>query len=143
LDLVYTITVSRNLTLTRWAFSGFCVRVPGNGELACYSPQGLVTLPNPNHLKPETDWPDAPWYAYTLKQADGQEVGVAVINHPTNPPTLWHNQRDARMLNPCVVAPDDVTLKKNIPLVLHYRVVTFDGAVPTVRLNELATEFRK
>jgi hypothetical protein len=78
-----------------------------------------------------------------LKQADGPEVGVAVINHPTNPPTLWHNQRDARMLNPCVVAPDDVTLKQNAPLVLRYRVVTFDGAVPTVRLNELATEFRK
>src|SRR5690349_2411270 len=125
LDLVYTLTANRELTLTRWAFSGFCVRVRRDGELACYSPQGLSTLPNPNHLKPETDWPDAPWYAYTLKRADGSEIGVAVINHRTNPPTLWHNQRDARMLNPCIVAPDDVTLKKGVPLALRYRVVTF------------------
>ena len=55
-------------------------------------------------------------------------AGVAVINHPQNPPTLWHNHRDIRMLNPCIVAPAEVKLKANEPLVLRYRVVAHDGA---------------
>ncbi|TMQ01494.1 MAG: hypothetical protein E6L09_03505 [Verrucomicrobia bacterium] len=142
LDLVYTLTPKSDLTLTRWAFSGFCVRVRKDGELACHSTQGLVTLPNPNHLQPESDWPDAPWYAFSVKIADGWPIGVAVFNHSANPPTLWHNHRDVRMLNPCIVAPEEVKLKAGQSLTLRYRVVTFDGPVPTARLNRMADEWR-
>ena len=142
LDLVYTLTPKSDLTLARWAFSGFCVRVRKDGELACRSPEGIVTLPNPNHLKPESDWPDLRWYAFTLKLTNGSQIGAAVINHPANPTTLWHNHRDVRMLNPCIVAPGEVKLKAGRRLTLRYRVVTFDGLVPAGRLNQLADEWR-
>ncbi len=143
LDLVYTLTPLSDITLSRWAFSGFCLRVRKDAELVLHSPRGLVTLPNPRHLKPETDWPDAPWYACSLKMKDGTVFGAAVINHPRNPPTLWHNHRDVRMINPCIVAPAEVHLQKQNPLVLRYRVVTFDGPVPAGLLNDAAAEWAK
>ena len=142
LDLTYTLTPTSDLTLSRWAFSGFCVRTRGDGKLIAYSPAGEVKLPNPSHVKPESDWPDAPWYGYTLNFDDGKAAGVAVINHPDNPPTLWHNHRDVRMLNPCIVAPAEVRLKADEPLVLRYRVVVHDGPTPVEQLNRLAANWR-
>ena len=141
IDLVYTLTPASDLTLSRWAFSGFCVRTRGDGKLTAYSPAGEVKLPNPSHVKPESDWPAAPWYGYTLRFDDGKVAGVAVINHPDNPPTLWHNHRDVRMLNPCIVAPAEVKLKAKEPLVLRYRVVAHDGETPGAELDRLAKEW--
>ena len=144
IDVAYTLTPTADLTLTRWAFSGFCVRTRGPADapqLTAYGPQGEVTLPNPSHVKPESDWPAAPWYDYTLKLKDGKTAGVAVIDHPKNPPSLWHNQRDVRMLNPCIVAPGKVVLKANEPLVLRYRVVAHDGPVAKEALDRLAREW--
>ena len=141
LDLVYTITPLSDLTVSRWAFSGFCLRMRKDAELAFYSPKGLVMLPNPNHLKPESDWPDAPWYACSLKLKDGTLFGAGIINHPKNPPTLWHNHRDVRMINPCVIAPAELRLPKLKPFVLRYRVVIFDGPVPAGLLNDKAAEW--
>ena len=143
IDLTYTLTPDADLTLSRWAFSGFCVRTRGDGKVTAFGPDGEVTLPNPSHVKPESDWPDAAWYGYSLKFDDGKTAGVAVINHPRNPPTLWHNHRDIRMLNPCVVAPGEVKLKANEPLVLKYRVVAHDGETPGKALDKLAEEWRE
>jgi hypothetical protein len=142
IDLTYTLTPTADLALSRWAFSGFCVRARGEGRLTAYGPAGEVKLPNPSHVKPESDWADAPWYGYTLKFDDGKVAGVAVINHPHNPPTLWHNHRDIRMLNPCIVAPAEVKLKANKPLVLRYRVVAHDGPTPVEALNNMADVWR-
>jgi hypothetical protein len=66
-----------------------------------------------------------------------------VIDHPKNPPALWHNHRDIRMLNPCIVAPAEVKLKANEPLVLRYRVVAHDGETPGAELDRLAEQWRK
>src|SRR6266850_50423 len=74
LDLVYTLMPASDIILARWAFSGFCLRVRKDAELVFYSPVGRVNLPNPSHLKPESDWPDAPWYACTLKLKDGKTI---------------------------------------------------------------------
>ena len=143
IDLTYTLTPTADLTLSRWAFSGFCVRARGEGKVTAYSPEGEVKLPNPSHVKPESDWPAAPWYGYTLKFDDGKVAGVAVIDHPKNPPSLWHNHRDIRMLNPCIVAPAEMKLKANEPLVLRYRVVAHDGETPGKELDRLAAEWGK
>jgi len=139
LHLGYTLTPRTDLTLSRWAFSGFCVRTRKE-DVEVFDPNGPVKLPAPQHTKPETDWPDRPWYAFTLKVADGKRAGVAVLNHPSNPPTLWHNVTGIGMLNPCIVAPAEVKLAAGKPLVLKYRVVTFDGDVPAAKLDELARE---
>jgi len=141
LDLTYRLTPKSDLTLARWAFSGFCLRVRKDGDIRISSPDGLVKLPNPAHTKPASDWPDAPWYACEQTLPDGKQIGAAVFNHPSNPPTLWHNHRAVRMINPCIVAPGEVKLTAGKPLVLRYRVVTFDGALPTTQLNALAASF--
>jgi len=143
IDLTYTLTPTADLTLARWAFSGFCVRARGEGKLTAYGPEGEVKLPNPSHVKPESDWPTKPWYGYTLTFDDGKVAGVAVIDHPRNAPSLWHNHRDIRMLNPCIVAPAEVKLKANQPLVLRYRVVAHDGETPAKQLDWLAAEWAK
>ena len=45
------------------------------------------------------------------------------------------------LLNPCIVAPAEVKLTAGKPLVLRYRVATFDGALPTQQLNALAAGY--
>ena len=78
----------------------------------------------------------------TVTLPDGTQITSAVINHPRNPPSLWHNHRDVRMINPAITAPGEVKLKRGQPLVLRYRVVAADGSVPTALLNSLADEFK-
>ena len=141
LDLTYTLTPTSDLKLSRWAFSGFCVRTRKEGKLTAFGPQGEVKLPDPSHVKPDSDWPAAPWYGYTLTFDDGKVAGVAVIDHPKNPPSLWYNHRGARMLNPCIVAPAEVKLKAGEPLVLRYRVVAHDGPTPRELLDKLAKKW--
>jgi hypothetical protein len=143
LDLTYTITAGDDVTLSRWAFSGFCVRVRKDGKLQAEGPDGPVMLANPKHTEPASDWPAARWYGYTLTLADGTVVGAAVLDHPKNPPSLWHNHRDVRMLNPCIVAPAAVTLKAGVPLVLRYAVVVYDGSTPRPLLEKLAKEWAR
>jgi hypothetical protein len=141
LDLHYTLTPSADTTLSQWAFSGFCVRTRKDARLAAIGPKGEVKLPNPSHLNPKSDWPAKRWYAYALQLKDGGEIGVAVIDHPQNPPSLWHNHRDIRMLNPSIVAPAAVKLSAGKPLVLRYRVVAYDGQTRPDELDRLAGEF--
>lgn len=143
LDLEYSFTAPEDTTLGQWAFSGFCVRLRKDGTLTLHDPEGPVDRPAPSHLDPKSDWPDRPWYAAQLILKSGQTVGTAVINHPNNPPTLWHNVAGISMLNPCIIAPGPVALKAEEPLRLRYRVVAFDGPVPVAALNELAENFKK
>ena len=138
LDLSYTLKPSADVTLARWAFSGFCVRYPKLGEAVIRNPQGVVALPNPAHDKPDTNWPDAPWYAATWKTGSDAAVGVAVIPFGAHPLQTWHNSRDIRMLNPSITGPAAVVLKAGMETVLSYRVIAFDGEVPSALLNKLA-----
>ena len=138
LDLDYRFVPRADTTLSRVAFSGFCLRVRKDGDLRFMDASGPVTRPNPVYNKPESDWPDAGWYAAEQTLPDGSHIGAAVFNHPSNPATLWHNHRDVRMINPCIVAPGPVVLKKGKPLRLRYRVATFDGPAPVRALNQLS-----
>src|SRR5690606_15491642 len=104
---------------------------------------GVVDRPALNHLKPELDWPAADWYDATVTLEDGKQVGVAVVDHPSNPPCLWHNESNIHMLNPCIVAPGEVKLTAGKPLNLSYRLITHDGRAPTKRIEELSQAYRK
>jgi hypothetical protein len=149
LDLQYTLDPKFEIRLPRWAFSGFCVRTRLDGQLQAFGRDGRVDLPDPSHLKPDTDWPAAMWYGYQFRGVNraagdgGVTIGVAVVDHPKNPPSRWHNHRGVGMLNPCVVAPTEVRLKVGEPLVLRYRVIAFDGELPRDRIQRLAEDFRK
>jgi hypothetical protein len=74
---------------------------------------------------------------------EGKTVGVAVIDHPENPPSPWHNLKPIAMLNPCIVAKGPVKLTANQPLHLRYRLVIHDGPPPVALIKQLATKFRK
>ena len=143
LDLTYTLTADADLTISKWAFSGFCLRMRKDGKAEVHGPDGLVHLAAPNHMKPETDWPAAPWYGYSLTLPDGSMVGGAVIDHPKNPPSLWHNAASIRMLNPAIMAPKEVVIKAGEPLLLKYRVVAHDGPTPKEQINRLAGDWAR
>jgi hypothetical protein len=142
-DLTYRLSPRTDLTLGQHAFSGFSVRLRKDLPLAAHDPSGPVKLPSPSHLKPESDWPDRPWYAFEMAVDSNRKAGVAVLSHPKNPTTLWHNVISIALLNPCIIAAGPVTVKKGEPLFLRYRVVTFDGPVPTAFLDRLADEYSK
>ena len=142
-DLNYHLTPAMDVTLDKTAFGGLCAKARKDGKGSYYSPSGLVKLPNPHHLKPETDWPAADWYDYTMKLNSGKTVGVAVLDHPANPPTTWHNLGPIAMLNPCIVAPGPVKINKGQTLQLRYRLVVHDGPTPVKLLKRLTDEWRQ
>lgn len=140
-DLSYQLDAPEDVVLGQHAFSGFIVRTRKDAPITVYDPAGIVTLPSPSHLKPESDWPDRRWYAFEMTLPSGEKAGVALINHPQNPTTLWHNIAKIGMLNPCIIAPESVSISTEKPLKLRYRVITFDGEIPSSLLDQLADEF--
>ena len=143
IDLNYHLTPAMDVTLDKTAFGGLCAKARKDGKGSYYSPSGLVKLPNPHHLKPETDWPAADWYDYTMKLNSGKTVGVAVLDHPANPPTTWHNLAPIAMVNPCIVAPGPIKIDKGQTLQLRYRLVVHDGPAPVKLLKRLIDEWRQ
>jgi hypothetical protein len=142
-DLNYHLTPAMDITLDRTAFGGLCAKARKDGSGAYYSPGGLVKLPDPHHLKPETDWPASDWYDYTMNLNNGKTVGVAILDHPANPPTTWHNLAPIAMVNPCIVAPGEVKVNKGQTLQLRYRLVVHDGPTPVKLLKTLTDEWRQ
>jgi hypothetical protein len=142
IDCDFWLWPTSDVTLRQTAFGGLCVKSRKDGKAAYYDPKGEVKLPAPHHLKPETDWPAADWYDYTIQLDSGKTVGVAVLDHPGNPPCTWHNLAPIAMLNPCIVSKGPVVLKAGRPLRLRYRLVVHDGPVPTELLAELTKEWR-
>ena len=142
IDEHFRLTPQVDVELDQTAFGGFCVKGRKDGKAAYYNPQGKVDLPDPHHLEPETDWPAADWYDYVIELADGQTVGVAVLEHADNPPSTWHNLEPIAMVNPCIVASGPVARKRGQPLRLRYRLVVHDGGPPTELLDKLSAEFR-
>ncbi|MGQ9573875.1 MAG: PmoA family protein [Thermoguttaceae bacterium] len=142
IDLDFRLTPAGDVTLRQTAFGGLCVKSRKDGKAAYYDPKGEVKLAPPHHLKPETDWPAADWYDYTIQLESGKTVGVAVLDHPGNPPSRWHNLGAIAMVNPCIVAPGPVVLKAGHPLRLRYRLVVHDGPTPAELLNRLSARWR-
>jgi hypothetical protein len=141
ISLTYRLTPTADVKLDQSAFGGFCVRLRKDGRLTFFNPEGEVKLPDPHYLKPETDWPQADWYACTIELKNGKTIGLAVINCPFHPESEWHNNRGAWMVNPCITTAGPVVLKEGVPLELRYCVVAFDGPVPVERLKALAEAY--
>ena len=141
-DLDFRLTPKSDLTLRQTAFGGLCIKARHEGEGVYTGPQGEMSLPAPHHLKPESDWPAADWYDYTMTLPGGKKIGVAVMDHPGNPPSVWHNLKTIAMVNPCIVAGGPVKLKAGQPLRLRYRIVTHDGAAPLEVLKNLSSQWR-
>jgi hypothetical protein len=144
LDLDYRLTPVVDYFIDRASFGGFDVQCRKDGESYYSNAAGKVTLPDPHYSLPELDWPSAPWYDYTIRLAgSGKTLGAAVIDHPRNPPTTWHNSTHLWMLNPTITGAGSQTIKGGTTMTLRYRVVTHDGAPPTEVLQKLAAEYRR
>jgi hypothetical protein len=143
IDMQFELTPKVDVSLDQTAFGGFCVKARNEGKAAYYNAKGEVELPDPHHLKPETDWPDAPWYDYTMTLEGGKTIGIGVVNHPDNPPTTWHNLRPIAMINPCIVSAGKVTVKKGETLTLRYGLAVHDGPTPVELLDRGAERFRQ
>ena len=143
LDLTYRLAPQGwDLVLNHTAFGGFCVRARNDGQSFYSNAAGRVGLADAHYSVPELNWPATDWSAFEIALTSGKTIGAAVVNHRGNPPSTWHNPRYVWMINPCLTAAGAVTIPERQPLTLRYRVILFDGAVPTALINRLSAEFR-
>jgi Family of unknown function (DUF6807) len=143
LDLTYRFASDYDVTLNRMAFTGFCFRCRKDGPYVFADSKGELTLPNSSATSPESDWPASDWYSHTVTLPDGKVISSAVIDHPNNPPSMWHGARSVSFLNPCIAAPGPVTIPSGQPLTLRYRAVVHDGKFPEGALDRLASQWRR
>jgi hypothetical protein len=143
IDLDYQLTPVVDLVLNHTAFGGFCVRARNDGDSYYAKPDGKIELPDPHYSVPELNWPAADWYDYTIMLNNGKTIGVAVLDHPANPPATWHNPRYVWMVNPCIVASKPVTVGKDKTLSLRYRLIVHDGPMPVDLIEKLSAQWRK
>jgi hypothetical protein len=142
LDLTYRFTSDYDVKLNRMAFTGFCFRCRKEGPYSFSDSKGEVTLPDSGATRPESDWPARDWYSHTVTLPDGKIVASAVIDHPSNPPSMWHGARSVSFLNPCIAAPAAVSIPAGRALTLRYRAVVHDGKFPDGLLDRMAARWR-
>jgi hypothetical protein len=142
MDLDYNLTPAADLVLNHTAFGGFCVRARNDGDSYYATAEGKVELPDPHYSVPELNWPAKEWYDYTIRLNDGKTVGIAVLDHPDNLPSTWHNPRYVWMVNPCIVAGRPVTVEEDKSLRLRYRLVVHDGPTPKDLLGRIYSQWR-
>jgi hypothetical protein len=93
----------------------------------------------------------APWLDYVGK-VDGQTVGVAVFDHPSNPrhPTYWHTRAYGLLAaNPFGVhdfeadpkKDGSLTIKKGEPITFRYRVVIHPGDTKSADIPALYSKY--
>jgi Methane oxygenase PmoA len=144
LDLTYRLTPAGDYaaTINRVAFSGFCCRCRKDGKYWFEDSKGEVTLPDSSATSPESDWPARSWYSHTVELGAGKTVSSAVIDHPRNPPSVWHGARSVSFLQPCIAANAPVKIAAGQPLTLRYRAAARDGKFPAGLLDRMAAEWR-
>ena len=143
LDLVYRFeSTDGEIVVGQGGFTGLCVRCRKDGEATYSNKNGKVNLPDSNALKPEMNWPTADWYSRSIALQSGRTITAAVIDHPLNPESTWHEPRVVAFLNPCISALRPVTMPSRSPFVLRYRVIAMDGDANIAVINALAAEWR-
>jgi hypothetical protein len=143
LDLTYRFTSDYDVTINRMAFTGLCFRCRKDGKYFYSDREGEVTLPDSKATQPETDWPARAWYGHTVVHEDGSTVASALVDHPSNPPSLWHGVRAVSFLNPCISAAREVRLPPGQPLTLRYLALTRDGMFDAGQMDSIASEWRR
>ena len=143
LDLTFRFTSDCDVTINQVPFTGVAMQSPKDGEGYFSSPHGIVTSPDISTLVSQTNWPAAAWYSYTITRNNGKTTSIAIVDHPSNPPSTWHESRLYTYLNPCITALNPVTIPVGHALILKYRAIAYDGAFPPDVMTALADEFRK
>ncbi len=144
LDMEYRLTPTVEYVLNRASFGGFNVQGRKDGDSWFSSSNGKLDLPDAHYSLPDLNWAPQPWYDFSIRlKASGKVVGFAVMDHPTNPSTTWHNSSHLWMLNPVITAGGPFTIPGGHTLRLRYRVVVHDGDAPVPLLEKLSAEWQK
>jgi hypothetical protein len=144
LDMEYRLTPTVEYVLNRASFGGFNVQGRKDGDSWFSSSNGKLDLPDAHYSLPDLNWAPQPWYDFSIRlKASGKVVGFAVMDHPTNPYTTWHNSSHLWMLNPVITAGGPFTIPGGHTLRLRYRVVVHDGDAPIPLLEKLSAEWQK
>jgi hypothetical protein len=142
LDFLFRLSSDSSWAIGRAAFTGFVVRCRKDGQSYLSDAKGKVNLPDSDPLKPDLNWPAQDWYSYTIALNSGTTVAAAVIDHPGNPRSTWHEPRYVSFLNPCISALHTLNFPANQVFTLRYRTVFHDGEFPEGMLNKLAADWR-
>ena len=142
LDLSYRFLSDYDVTVNQMAFTGACFRCRKEGPYTFFDPNGEVRLPDSTATNPSSDWPAQPWYSHQVTLPDAKILSSALIDHPANPPSLWHGARGVSFLNPCISATEVVQIPAGRPLILRYRAVAFDGVLPAGMLDRMSAAWR-
>ena len=142
MDFTFTLAPVVDYVLHKQSFSGFNFQGRKDGESDFTNSACTVQLPNPHYSVPELNWPPSAVLRYVVKISNGKIVGAAVIDHPANPPSTWHNARNLWMLNPVIAALGPVTIKAGVAAHASVsrgrtRRTYADGSI-----EKLAAEFR-
>jgi hypothetical protein len=143
LDLTYRFSSDCDWKIAQNAFTGFAYRARKDGKWFYSDAEGKVSRPDSKSLVIEANWPARDWYSYTVTLENGKTVAIAVIDHPSNPPSTWHESMNLTYLNPCVSVTKPVTIPAGKTFALRYRALAHDGEFPEGMLNRIASEWRK
>jgi hypothetical protein len=144
LDLEYRLTPTVEYVLNRASFGGFDVQGRKDGESWFSNATGKLDWPDAHYSLPDLNWPPSPWYDYSIRlKSSGKVVGFAVMDHPGNPYTTWHNSSHLWMLNPVITAGGPITIFGGHTMRLRYRVVVHDGDAPIPLLEKLSAQWQK
>ena len=142
LDLTFRFSSDYDVTVNQVPFSGVAMQSPKDGKGYFSNPDGIANFPDIASTVSQTNWPAAAWYSYTITLNNGKTTAIAVVDHPSNPPSTWHESRLYTYLNPCISATQPVTIPVGQVLILKYRAIAHDREFPPGVMNALATEFR-
>ena len=143
LDLTYSFSSDGDVKIEQNAFTGFAMRARKDGKWYYSDADGKVNRPNSQSLVIEANWPARDWYSYTVTTDAGKTVSIAVIDHPGNPTSTWHESMELTYLNPCITVTGPVTIPAGKVFTLHYRALAHDGEFPEGMLNKFAAEWRR
>ena len=129
LDLTYRFTSDYDVKLNRMAFTGVCFRCRKEGPYTFADSKGRSRCRIPTRRNRRSDWPARDWYSHTSRSPAARLVASALIDHPSNPPSLWHGARLVSFLNPA-----SRHRRRDIPagrtLTLRYRAVAHEAGSP-------------
>jgi hypothetical protein len=120
-------------------YGGFSARIP--------LPEGIEFTGQAGPVEPRgTSVEAGPWLDFSGPFiSDDQISGLAILCHKSNPgyPLRWILRRRGSMQNPVWPGRDAVTLSREKPVILRYRLIVHRGNVHHVDLNQLQAEYNR
>jgi hypothetical protein len=119
-------------------YSGFSTRIR--------LPQDVKFMSRLGPLQPQTTSVEGgPWLDCVATFNEGKPSGLAILSHPTLPgfPQRWILRSSRSMQNPMYPGREAVSIPRDKPLVLRYRLVVHRGDTQHAGIDALQREYEK